>query len=211
MGKLKQVINLVFDIFFPKLCLGCDKEGFYLCEDCKACIEISENIFCLCNTPKRISRSGKCKLCEKEDLDGIYSAAPYQNRLVKKLISQFEEEPYLKELSTPLSDLIISHFLLLDIGEFWQEKILIPNPLTKKETKRKGFSPAEELTKRIADNLRLPFKINPVSEEIRGKKIFLIDVLYTPESNLKKTAKFLKESGAGEVWAVVVARTSQID
>jgi len=208
MGKLKQVLNLVFDILFPKFCLGCDKEGFYLCEDCKACIEISENIFCLCNVPKRINRSGKCKLCEEEDLDGIYSAVPYQNKLVKKLISQFEEEPYLKELSIPLSDLIISHFLLLDIGEFWQDKILIPNPLSKKEIKRKGFSPTEEITKRIADNLKLPFKTNLTLEEIREKKIFLVDVLYTPESNLKKTAKFLKESGAEEVWAVVVARTS---
>jgi competence protein ComFC len=109
-----QIKDFILDIIFPKFCIGCEKEETYLCEDCKSCLEISEQIFCLCEKPNRLIQDGKCNKCRFKKLDGLYFAVSYQNQLVKKLIHQFKYEPLIKELSKPLADLIISHFLLLN-------------------------------------------------------------------------------------------------
>ena len=39
-----------------------------------------------------------------------------------------------------------------------------------------------------------------------GKKIFLIDDVYTTGSTMHECAKILKESGAKQVWGIVLAR-----
>ena len=107
MEDLNNIKKALLNTLFPKFCLGCQKEGTYLCQDCQACLDISESYFCLCPQPKRLTKVGKCEICKDKSLDGIYSAVSYQNQLVKKLIKYFKEEPYLKELADPLSDLII--------------------------------------------------------------------------------------------------------
>ena len=42
--------EFLLDLFFPKLCLGCQKEGLYLCDDCRALLDVSEYNYCLCDS-----------------------------------------------------------------------------------------------------------------------------------------------------------------
>ena len=49
---LKNLISNCLDILFPKSCFGCQKQGTHLCDDCKACLEISQYQYCLCQKPK---------------------------------------------------------------------------------------------------------------------------------------------------------------
>ena len=49
------------------------------------------------------------------------------------------------------------------------------------------------------------FKIkNPA--ELAGKKIFLVDDVYTTGSTMQECAKILKENGAKSVWGIALAR-----
>jgi competence protein ComFC len=231
-----KIKNLLLDILFPKFCLGCKKEGTYLCEDCKACLEISENIFCLCETPQRLNFGGKCPKCGFKKLDGLYFALSYQNKTIKKLIRQFKYEPFIKDLSENLADLIITHFQRLNKCEKdFAGKILIPIPLTGKKLKNRGFNQAGEIAKKLSEKLKIPviadclIKIKEnlpqmelslkerrenikgvfnvmKKEKIQGKKILLIDDVYTTGSTMEEASRMLKESGAKEVWGVVVAR-----
>ncbi|MCX6764259.1 MAG: ComF family protein [Candidatus Nealsonbacteria bacterium] len=233
-----KIKNFLLDILFPKFCFNCKKEGIYLCEDCKSCLEISENVFCLCETPQRPSFGGKCPKCSFKKLDGLYFALSYQNKTVKKLIHQFKYEPFIKDLSENLADLIIAHFQTLNKGEKdFEGKILIPIPLTKKKLKNRGFNQAEEIAKKLSEKLKIPviadclikvkenlpqmelslkerqenikgvFEIIK-KEKIQGKKIMLVDDVYTTGSTMEEAAKTLKESEAKEVFGVVVARGS---
>lgn len=235
MWKIPTVKKIFFDLIFPPFCFGCQKEGNYLCEDCKACLDIYQHQYCLCENPIKIPRIGKCSRCKTKKLDGLCAAVSYQKALVKKIIQNFKYEPFIKELSTSLSSLIISHFQLLDNNIAFDNCFLVPVPLEKRRLKWRGFNQAEEIAKGLADYLKIPLindcliKIKETppqmelsSEErkenikgvflvkdkevIRNKKILLVDDVYTTGSTMEECARVLKESGAKEVIGIVVAR-----
>jgi ComF family protein len=233
---LTSVKKFLLDIFFPPFCLGCQKEGTYLCEDCFSLIEVLERQFCPgCG---KISISGRtCRNCQKHTkLNGLFSAVSYQNFLVKKIIRSFKYAPYIKELAGNLSFLIITHFKILD--KIPEIDFIIPVPLSKKKLKKRGFNQAEEISKGVANYLGKPvinnillkiketpsqtdlnqlerkenvkgvfsLKLNSLNE-IRGKKILLIDDIFTTGSTMEECARILKEIGkVREVWGAVVAR-----
>ena len=140
-NSLEKPKGFALDLLFPKFCLGCQKEGTYLCDDCRGLLDISEYNYCLCDKPIRIANSqksgspltnfgieerrntynqlnpklvrGKCPRCQNKSLSGLYFALPYKEKqLTKKLIYQFKYPPYLKDLAETLSSLLIEHFVL---------------------------------------------------------------------------------------------------
>jgi predicted amidophosphoribosyltransferase len=215
MDKIKEKL---INIFFPKFCLGCGREGSYLCEDCQACLDISENIFCLCEKPKILNKDGKCDQCHPLFLDGLYFPLSYQKTLSKKIIDNFRKEPYIRELSHPLAELIIDHFLLLEKEEnFFKDKTITFLPITKNEEKKIGYNPNEEIAKDLSLFLEIPLfeylekkkkEIKTKKEKkIKSEKIFLVTTLYKKGVLMNKAAKILKENGAKEVWGIAVARS----
>lgn len=237
--KTKEFLK---DLLFPKFCLGCKKEGVFLCQDCRSLLDISEFDYCLCDQkPIRLppeSKSGKCQRCQNKKLSGLYFALSYkENSLTKKLIRQFKYQPYIKELSKTLASILIEHFLLSkkNTDEIWQNSILIPVPLDNKKLKTRGYNQSEELAKELSKILKIPVfsdvliktKNTPPqmelsklereknlinafcvrnSEKISGKKIFLVDDVYTTGSTMEQCATVLRENKAKSVWGVAIAR-----
>ena len=235
--------EFLLDLFFPKFCLGCRKEGTYLCDDCRALLDIAEFDYCLCNTkPLRLppgSKSGKCQRCRDKKLSGLYSALPYKEKhLTKKLIYQFKYQPYLKDLAKTLANILIEHFIISgkNTDEIWDNGILVPIPLEKTKLKIRGYNQSEELAKELSKVLRIPvisdnlikikntkpqmelskeerernlegaFTVKKPFDFIQGKKIFLIDDVYTTGSTMEECAKTLKQAGAKSVWGICIAR-----
>ena len=228
--------EFLLDLFFPKFCISCQKEGDYLCEDCLSLLEILEYSFCLCKKPQRLPDAGRCKRCKHQSLNGLFFAFSYENLFAKKLISQFKYNPQVKELAKTLSFLIIAHFNLLEKPlESWKDFILVPVPLTNKKKRKRGFNQAEELGKELRKSLGIPLvkdcllKIKetpPQIElqkeerleaqkgvflvknkgEIKERKLLLVDDVYTTGATMKECAKVLKIAGAKEVWGVAIAR-----
>ena len=154
-----KIKEFLLNLFFPRFCLGCKKEGIYLCDDCKATLGTLEYQYCLCNkNPVRLSRAGKCKRCHHKTLSGLYFALSYQeSSLTKKLIHYFKYPPYIKELGITFSSLIIEHFLLSgkDPKKIFKNGLLIPVPITKKELKKRGFNQAEEIAQDLSKILKI--------------------------------------------------------
>lgn len=231
-----SIREFFIDLFFPKFCFYCKKESDYLCEDCVALLEILEYNFCLCEKPQRLPDAGKCKRCQWKKLNGLYFALPYQNLFAKKLIHQFKYNPQVKELAKTLASIIITHFNLLEKSlKFGIDFILAPVPLTNRKKKERGFNQSQELCKElnqfleislIADCL-LKTKDTPPqielqkkerlksqrevflvknNENIKEKKILLVDDVYTTGATMEECARILKEAGAKEVWGLAIAR-----
>lgn len=234
----ERIKNFILDILFPPHCISCQREGSYLCEDCQSLIEILENLHCpVCG--KRLSTinyitSGVCRKCgNKTELNGLYAATSYQNKIVRKLIDQFKGTPLVKELAKPLANLIITHFQLLN--QRFAGFVLIPVPLYKSRLKQRGFNQAEEISKELSKSLKLStisdvlIKIKKtlpgvgLSQEerkenikgaflvknkdmIKNQKILLVDDIYTTGSTMSECARVLKTAGAKEIWGVVVTR-----
>jgi ComF family protein len=161
MWKRNQIQNFVLDAIFPQFCIQCGKEGKYLCSDCFNLIDILEYQFCpVCG--KRLIGQNICKGCvEKTNLDGIFSASPYSNFLVKKVLARLKYEPYLKNLSKTLADLIITHFYLLRnnrIQGILQDSILTPVPISKDKRRIRNFNQAEEIAKELSCKLKIPLR-----------------------------------------------------
>ncbi len=232
---LLNVEEFFLDILFPKFCFGCGRECRYLCQDCEAALGISEQQYCLCESPLRLPDGGKCSKCQRKKLNGLYSALPYKNVLVKKLIQKMKYEPFVKDLSKELSSLIINHFYLIEKCKNLSDFILIPIPLHKNRLRQRGFNQAEEIAKELSKYLAVPLaggvllrtrETKPqvdLSKEkreenvkgafflaensrIKGSKVLLVDDVYTTGSTMEECARVLKQSGAKEVWGVVVAR-----
>lgn len=216
-----MIRNFLLDLLFPKFCFSCQREGSYLCEDCKATLDIL-----------RFHQK-----YNTEHLKDLYWALPYQNPLVKNLIGKFKYKPFVRNLSKSLSLLIINHFQLIGNpppflgGEF----ILVPVPLEKRRLKWRGFNQAEELAKELSKFLKIPmlgdcllkikktFPQVELSEEerkknvlgaflvknkngIKGRRILLVDDIYTTGSTMEECARVLKIAGAKQVIGIVIAR-----
>jgi len=166
--------KFLIDTFMPQFCLKCRTEGSLVCEDCLSTIEILEKQYC--------AYCGKTNCRCKGNIRKLYTAAPYENHLVRKMINN---EYLLKTMAQPLSFLIISHFLMI---EKEPKGIFIPMPIDKKEKREKGFSQAEEIAKILTAYFP------------KGKAIYLVNDIYNEE--MKQYAETLEQ----DVYAITVAR-----
>ena len=155
--------------------------------------------------------------------------------MIKNLVQKFKYQPLVKELAIPLTSLIITHFQLLDNKPNFSGFTLIPIPLEKKKLKWRGINQAEEIGKELSKFLKIPLISDclvktretlpqvELSDEVRkenvkrafsikngdqilGKKILLVDDIYTTGSTMIECAKVLKIAGAKEIIGIVVAR-----
>ena len=247
MTKFLKTKIFLKDLLFPKFCLGCKREGAYLCQDCRSLLDINEFNYCLCDkNPFRLpdsSNKGKCQKCQNKKLSGLYFALPYKEReLTRKLIYQFKYQPYLKELAETLASILVEHFIISqkNTDEIWENSVLIPVPLHKKKLKERGYNQSEELAKELAKILKIPvisnyliktkstasqmelskeqreknllnafaIKIGGTSDvlPISGKKVFLVDDVYTTGSTMEECARVLKDAGLKNIWGITIAR-----
>lgn len=220
------------DILFPKNCINCGREGNYLCEDCLSLIDINPYYYCLCNKPHILTDIGKCSDCKNYHLDGLLSASSFGQRIVKEAIRKIKHD-YIKEISQPLSFLILTHLLLLE--KDFPGFLLLPVPLSIRQNKRRGFNQSEEIGILVSKELHIPllndvlFKIRDTKSQtdldkenrienikdcfevknnglIKNKSILLLDDLYATGSTMNECARVLKENGAEQVVGLTVAR-----
>jgi ComF family protein len=216
--------KFALNLLFPKLCINCQRENDYLCQDCFSIVADTMYI-----SPSSAAQKFK-------NLSGLISAAPYQNFIIKRLIAQFKYPPYVKELAKTLTSLIIHHVQLAEGPAGLKEvEVLIPIPLTKKRLKERGFNQSEEIAKELSQFLKIPLLNNVLlkvketlpqaelsgqerrenikgvfacqeSENLKGKKVLLVDDVFTTGSTMEEAAKALKKAGAKQVWGITVAR-----
>lgn len=156
--------KFVLNTLFPQFCINCRKEGSPICGDCLSLIDVSEYVFCpFCAKPHRVFEKGLCQTHQNRHLNGLFSAASYQQSLVKKLIRSFKYSPYLKSLGPFLAYLIIAHFVLTKNSLFQQggeNSVFIPMPLYKSKKRKRGFNQSEIIAKELSLALNIPFETN---------------------------------------------------
>ena len=230
---LKKLLGNTKDYLFPLFCLGCDLEGVWLCEDCIKKISLN-GVWC-CPVCHRDGRVGFCcEQCDKKSaLERHVAATTYkESSLAGRLISAYKYE-YAEDVKSALSRLV-RVFLLEYKDHFLDFDMVIPVPLHKRRFAERGYNQAKIISGILADELCLGsenlLKRNRATKqqvklsraerlvnvkdafEIRkevdlsGKKILLVDDVYTTGSTMNECAKTLRGSGALNVVGFSLAR-----
>lgn len=201
----------LLDLFFPKLCVGCQFEGKFLCQSCE----------------KELWR-----VQHQADEDKVVSCGSYHRDLVlKRLISLFKYK-FSKESGTLLLKLMIRVWACYS-QKLGTEVLSVPVPLHKSRKNYRGFNQAAFLAEGLAKSFsslnfydclrrfkkgRVQAGLNRMERAnnlkggiflegiVQNKKVLLIDDVTTTGATLQECREVLKRAGAKEVWALVLAR-----
>ncbi len=157
---VKTVFDFILDLIFPKLCLGCKKEGEYLCMNCFGKIELSKHQVCpICY---KGDSSAVCGACISSDLylDGLICATSFaKNILLRKCIHVYKYE-FVEELAIPLAKILVLAFMQLKDNEDCKHfSVICAVPLHPKRLRFRGFNQAELLAEEFIKATHLKFKI----------------------------------------------------
>lgn len=224
----------LLELIFPKSCLGCGKNGQYICN---SCIE------------KEVVNRQVCPKCGKAAIDGMVHTK-CQTKLglnaqiglwnysgvVRKAILALKYK-FARDITKELFERAIER---IEKGRFVFPKncILVPVPLFWYRENVRGFNQAEEVGRLIAKkmgwkftpdliirtasavpqaglkrkdrltNLRGAFALNP-RYQIRDTEytFILFDDVWTTGSTIKEAGKVIKRKGALNVWGITLAVT----
>lgn len=223
--KLKE---LILNFLFPKFCVGCQKEGSFLCPSCyQKIIQIKIPTCPFCN---KITPQGQlCPSCRKKhQLSGVLISAYFESPL-KEAIYAFKYEK-IKEFSFILSLLLKErlklfpkkNFLITFIPLHWKRKnergfnqsellaenlaLIFEKSFKKLLVRKKETLPQIELKKKERqENIKEAFLFIG-DQSIKGKRVLIVDDVFTTGATLNECAKELRSAGAREVWGVVLAK-----
>lgn len=222
---LKKIKKEILDTLFPIFCVGCKKEGEWLCQECAGLILPAHKQFCpLC---EKVRVSGKvCGRCaQKSYLSAVISCGYYHNPVLRETIGALKYNNA-KELIPRIEKIIIRFTEKYGFfsAEGGNSPILIPIPLHKRRLWSRGFNQAEIIAGILSRNFNLQIKTDILKrkiatgeqakmkpeerekntkgafvllnqKEISGKTIILVDDVYTTGSTMQECAKIIRETG----------------
>lgn len=232
MIKFEEIIKLMLELLYPAKCPFCGRivpEG--ICGRCREkVITVREPLCKKCGKPVRNEREEFCYDCkEKSHLfedgrslwvhqspvsEAVY-AMKYQNRRIYgKIFGNEMAEKY---------------------GQYLKERqvdLIVPIPLHKKRKRKRGYNQAEILARTLSEAVKIPMaddvlirvketcpqkSLNDkerrrnirgafeVKKRLTGRKIVLIDDIYTTGSTLDEAAKTLLGAGAEKVYFLTIS------
>lgn len=156
------LVQALADLLFPIECLGCGRNGRYLCDACLA--RIPRQTERACPVCRRTSVHGRtCLACAaKTPLDGIFAAARYDHPLVRATIHAHKYR-FIESISAPLAELLREE--IHNAGLPLPHAIL-PVPLHARRLRLRNFNQAELLAQRLAQALTPGLPIDVVTDAL---------------------------------------------
>ncbi len=221
-----MIIMSIVDFVFPKICVGCGREGKYICDKCQRRLVVPEQI---------------CPMCCKPSLDGWThpkcSRRDGMERLIVGLPYRGMVQQCLKKVKYKSAWEIVSFLYGL-----WRENcsdiatgdmVVTSVPMWRQKERTRGFNQAEIVAELVAKNYKIRnlvileriketkpmfgLKKDERRENISGafmikgqvaglQRIVLVDDVWTTGATMRECARTLKRAGVVEVWGVALAK-----
>ncbi len=232
-GVGRSVFSFVCDLIFPSFCVSCKSEGSFVCDVCLSTLEVS-GVFC-CPVCHVANSHGDC-CCDcsnRTPLARHVAMMPLTEKsLIHELIHLYKYQ-YVETLEQVFIALIQKFFTS---PQFLLADYVVPVPLHPRRYVERGFNQSERIARLVSEITHVPFldplkrTVNTVKQatldkkdreqnvanafrvstkcldSIVGKRIVLIDDVYTTGSTLNECAKPLLQAGACEVSGWSIAR-----
>jgi len=228
--QLAKLKGVALDLLFPRWCIGCGREGDFLCQSCRQLLpRIMPPLCPRCGKPQL---SGiLCSSCVgwQAEIDGIRSPFRFDG-VIRQSIHQLKYRN-LRALAQPLSKLLHDYIVTNPVpGE-----VLVPVPLHQKRLKERGYNQSRLLARELGKLINLPVvddcltrkqhaspqarastvderrsnvanAFNCSNHRLQDKQVLLIDDVSTSGATLDACAVALKAAGVTAVWGLVLAR-----
>jgi len=228
--NFEKILEKIKDYIFPVYCLGCKKEGAWLCEKCLEKINMS-GVFCCPVCHKKTSFGEYCFGCGRDlFLNSSFAITVYQeDGLIGKIIQTLKYS-HAEDVSVVLKKMI-KIFVQKNLSLFSNIDLVVPVPLHRKRLVERGFNQAKLIAEIVAQEINKPCQeilirnrhtlqqaklgreerlVNVKNAfdligEVNGN-ILLIDDVFTTGTTLQECAKVLKNNQTNRVIGFTVAR-----
>lgn len=229
-GQLTEWMWGAIDWVFPPHCLGCGLEGEIICPECYGTIKrIPANVCPYCNA--YVSTSGHCPSCNNHKPSyAQFRAFAFYGGVIREAVHQLK---YQNDVG--VARVLASYLLKVIQAENWQFDLVVPVPLSKRKQEQRGYNQAERLARPVAEALEKPistiglsrirenasqvdldvksrrenvrgvFEADPAI--VKGKRVLLIDDVFTTGATLESASRALREAKSGLVYTVTVGRS----
>ncbi|MFC1864720.1 ComF family protein [Chloroflexota bacterium] len=228
--QVAKLGGMALNFLFPQRCVGCGKEGSFLCYSCRS--SLARIMPPLCPKCGRPQPSGilcpSCVSCQAE-IDGIRS--PFRFEGVIRQAIHWQKYRNIRALAAPLAQMLNDYLITNPVpGE-----VLVPVPLHRKRLRERGYNQSVLLARELGKLTNLPVvddclirqrhaspqartstlderrsnvadAFTGCAQRLRDKQILLIDDVSTSGATLNACAVALKGAGATSVWGLVLAR-----
>ncbi len=201
--------ELLLDIFLPKKCVGCSKEGQYICKDCE--IFLSE-------APNLIEASISNNTMSVWEYEGLIEKAisRIKNEGHYDIINELVEKAFEKmDLSLPADTYITyvpmyrkkeaqrgfnqSELIARAVGRIVKREVVPLLVRTKATTPQTGLNASERI-----ENVKDSFKLK---QDVKcSGNVLLIDDFLITGSTMRECFKALKETNLRNVWGFTLAK-----
>ena len=218
---------MVFDFLFPKRCYGCGKYGKDLCGKCFRELSIADQICSECGEEssmgwthqeckKKLGMEGLIVIYDYQDIkmrsviDGV--KFDFNKGLIKRVLKNFRFE------SGEIFDYLVPvplHFYRENWRGFNQAeemaravgkkmKIEVKEILRRKrKTKQQSLILERKMREK---NVKGVFEVRKdFKKKIKGKKILLVDDVFTSGADMRECTRMLKKGGVRVVWGLALA------
>ncbi len=228
--QLAKVKGMALDFLFPQWCVGCGREGDFICYSCRR--SLPPVIPPLCPRCGKPQPSGiLCPGCVawRARIDGIRSPFRFDG-VMRQAIYQLKYRN-LRALAALLAGLLNDYLSTNPVpGE-----VLVPVPLHQKRLRERGYNQSNLLAQELGKLTNLPVVSDCLIRQrhalpqvrtatmgerwsnvadaftcgdhrLRDKQVLLIDDVSTSGATLDACAAALKAAGTSSVWGLVLAR-----
>jgi len=226
---LTRLKKVALDLLFPQWCIGCGREGDYICGSCRQTLAVIPPPICPgCGRPQ--SQGILCSSCAETQavIDGIRSPFLFDG-VIRRAVHELKYRN-LRALAAPLAELLYEYIMKNPIpGD-----VLVPVPLHRKRYRERGYNQTALLARELGRLSGLPVVGNclvrqcytlpqarstsvgerhdNVAEafacrdgQLQGREVILVDDVSTSGATLNACAGVLKSAGAAAVWGLVIA------
>jgi len=221
--------RVALDLLFPRWCIGCGREGDYICRSCRELLPVISPPICpRCGRPQ--SQGVLCRDCRDKPtpIDGIRAPFIFEG-IVRQAIHELKYRN-LRALAPTMAGWLYDYLVENPIPA----DVLVPVPLHKKRLRDRGYNQSTLVAEELGRLDGLPVAANGlvrrryaapqarsagVSERqknvadaficsdnrFQDKRVLLIDDVSTSGATVNACAASLKVAGAAQVWGLVIA------
>lgn len=219
------------DVVFPRLCVGCEREGYWMCPTCSSTSREQPTHCATCGSSCPPNKY--CLICLVDTgLFCLIFSAQRDDQFAQSCVKALKHD-LVKELALLMGDALIDSWHRAPVS-LEGGGIVTAIPLHWRQERARGFNQAEEVAISFSKKVGLPYKklltrirstrrhaglteeerirnmtgAFIASSSIPNSTIILIDDTYTTGATMREAARLLKENGASRVIGLVFAHGS---